>query len=956
MAEPSNPHNVEGENPEPSSPVAAEEEEEGAAGGGLPALKWTRKSFDRLMLDVQMPSEYGAVYPSEGDTGADASAGYVTMWSDFFGDCNLRLPLTVFVVEVLEWYKVHISQMSPFGMIRIRNFEFTFRALGIEPTVGDFRRFYQMTVSLGFFSFRQRDGTPKLMTPPKGMTMWKKKFFYIKAAAIVARMTFRNVTETIIAETIAVPSVKTVEWFPRLQTIESVKLTNTQLWVLRMMLMRRNKKSKPVVREKSGENAPVWRMFAPDFQGQVEKVVCADGEEEFNVIIRDNFRVPTEAALAVELPRGKGDLGALGDPDAKGVPKRQTVKGVRFRQRKISEVPVVPHLVPQAAAAGKRQVEETAAGAGGPKRRRLQSKRTVPTLKKPAVTVEPHDEGFSIFDAPESPPRATGAGATEVPSTPPVKVVPESTVRKEGIAENVATQIFDTVDSSNNLISPNEGDNLSVRFADTGKQQSDAEPQKTGAEARQHDAELQKSPAGEKGTGSSAGGAGYDGPPIQPGESELEYYYRTYTQGRSTVYHRPPWTVMQGDDISNDPSACKEILGGLGTPFEVERARAAPWELRINQLSTMLIGSSIVANAILEDYKVLGRREEEAARMRAEAEKLVKAARAGAEQLEKDRAAFEKQKQTAEWAAAAQLKQVRTLAKLLSDERKTWNEKLSNERKKWNESWAKQNDTLFYARQELTNAKAANVALGKEKAAAEAIAVKAQQAKAEALKALEEAKEAGARAAKALEEAAEKESRSSKALEEANAERIRLDKVVASLQAEVQAREVAVTDLTARVSVAEERADAAVEAKDALVFSFDQLKADREWLRTNGIARIVEAIMDAPETAAGLDLVKQRARDAGFKAGYNHCISHLNVMSIGGEIEERSGFRDTDTESLLKAAEVSFYDTSLACVEELDNCLEAADYVDRLRMLYPDAEEEEPAGGAGGDAGTSGTK
>ncbi|MFS7941934.1 hypothetical protein Hanom_Chr06g00482121 [Helianthus anomalus] len=159
---------------------------------------------------------------------------------------------------------------------------------------------------------------------------------------------------------------------------------------------------------------------------------------------------------------------------------------------------------------------------------------------------------------------------------PRVQVVPDSTVQTEGTAEKVATQIFDTVDSSNNLISPNEGDNLGLRFSDSGKQKSDAEPQKTDAEVRQHDAEPQKSSAGEKGTGSSAGGAGYDGPPIQPGESELEYYYRTYTQGRSTVYHRPPWTVMQGDDISNDPSACKEILGGMGTPFEVERARAAP--------------------------------------------------------------------------------------------------------------------------------------------------------------------------------------------------------------------------------------------------------------------------------------------------------------------------------------------------------------------------------------------
>ncbi|KAJ0565624.1 hypothetical protein HanIR_Chr06g0264671 [Helianthus annuus] len=889
MAEPSSPHNVEGDNPESSSPVVAEEEEGGAAGGGLPVLKWTKKSFDRLILDVQMPPEYGAFYPSEGDTGADAPAGYVTMWADFFGDCNLRLPLTVFVVEVLEWYK--------------RAYRWRFPMVLSNDGV------------LGFFSFRQREGSPKLMTPPKGMTKWKMKFFYIKAATIVANMTFRNVTETIISETIAVPSMKSVEWFPQLQTIESVKLSNTQLWVLRMMVTRRNKKSKPV--------------------GQVEIVVCADGEEEFNVIIRDNFRVPTEAALAVELPRGKGDLGALGDPDAKGVPKRQTVKGVRFRQKKISEVTVVPHLVPQAAAAGsqsgagKRQVEETAAGAGGPKRWRLQSKRTGPTPKKPADTVELQDKDFSIFDAPASPPHATGAGVTEEPSTPPVEVVPESTVRTEGTAEKVATQIFDTVDSSNNLIFPKEGDNLDLRFSDSVRQKSDAEAQKT-------DDEPQKSSAGVKVTGSGTGGAGYDGPLIQPGESELEYYYR----------------IPRGDDISNDPSACKEILGGLGTPFEVERARSAPRELRINQLSTMLVGNSIVANAILEDYKVLGRREEEAARLRAEAEELVKAARAGAKQLEKDRAAFEKQKQTSEWAATAQLKQVRTLAKLLSDERKSWNEKYSNERKKWNESWAKQNDNLFRARRELTNAKAANVALGKEKVAAEAIAVRAQQAEAEAVKALAEAKEAGARAAKALEEARERESHSSKALDEANAERTRLDKVVASLQAEVQAREVAVTDLTARVTAAEERANVAVEARDALTSSFNQLEADREWMRRHGIAHIVQAIMDAPETAASLDLVKQRARDAGFKAGYSRCIGHMNIMSKGGYTEERSGFHGVDTESLLDAAVASFYDTSLSCVEELDDCLEAADYVDRLRMLYADAEEEDPAGGAG----TSGTK
>ncbi|KAM0031121.1 hypothetical protein Hdeb2414_s0017g00504981 [Helianthus debilis subsp. tardiflorus] len=98
------------------------------------------------MTNIQMPREFGAIYPQESDTGADAPAGCLTLWADFFYDGNLRLPLTVFVAKVLEYYQIHISQLSPFGMFRIRNFEYTFRALGLEISVENFRRFYQLTV------------------------------------------------------------------------------------------------------------------------------------------------------------------------------------------------------------------------------------------------------------------------------------------------------------------------------------------------------------------------------------------------------------------------------------------------------------------------------------------------------------------------------------------------------------------------------------------------------------------------------------------------------------------------------------------------------------------------------------------------------------------------------------------------------------------------------------------
>ncbi|MFS7923828.1 hypothetical protein Hanom_Chr03g00265461 [Helianthus anomalus] len=79
----------------PSSPVE-ENVENVEVGDVLPILKWTIACFRALMLNVRRPEEYGARFPAEGDTTADATAGYVTLFADFFGEGNFRLPLTFF--------------------------------------------------------------------------------------------------------------------------------------------------------------------------------------------------------------------------------------------------------------------------------------------------------------------------------------------------------------------------------------------------------------------------------------------------------------------------------------------------------------------------------------------------------------------------------------------------------------------------------------------------------------------------------------------------------------------------------------------------------------------------------------------------------------------------------------------------------------------------------------------
>ncbi|KAJ0780971.1 hypothetical protein HanPI659440_Chr06g0243931 [Helianthus annuus] len=85
----------------------------------------------------------------------------------------------------------------------------------------------------------------------------------------------------------------------------------------------------------------------------------------------------------------------------------------------------------------------------------------------------------------------------------------------------------------------------------------------------------------------------------------------------------------------------------------------------------------------------------------------------------------------------------------------------------------------------------------------------------------------------------------------------------------------------------------------------------------------------------------------------------MNPLYQSKFTDERSGFQGVDTEAQYAAAIAAYNDLSIAAINDIDNCLEAEDYVDRLRLLYGDPEEEEEQAAAGsgkGDAGTSGTK
>ncbi|MFS8017233.1 hypothetical protein Hanom_Chr15g01377991 [Helianthus anomalus] len=59
---------------------------------GLPPLKWSRETFDGLIRNLKFPDGWDAWYPDEGQTAADAPAGYITLFWDFFAAGNFHLP------------------------------------------------------------------------------------------------------------------------------------------------------------------------------------------------------------------------------------------------------------------------------------------------------------------------------------------------------------------------------------------------------------------------------------------------------------------------------------------------------------------------------------------------------------------------------------------------------------------------------------------------------------------------------------------------------------------------------------------------------------------------------------------------------------------------------------------------------------------------------------------------
>ncbi|GJS75411.1 gypsy type transposase [Tanacetum coccineum] len=111
-------------------------------------------------------------------------AGKIGVYIRFFDFANFLIPLSQFLVDVLAYFHINLSQLSVIAAAKVSHFEILCRVHGYEPTVGLFRRFYVNSKNKGWMSFSKRSDTaPVCYTKPlDSLKHLNDSFFWVDSS------------------------------------------------------------------------------------------------------------------------------------------------------------------------------------------------------------------------------------------------------------------------------------------------------------------------------------------------------------------------------------------------------------------------------------------------------------------------------------------------------------------------------------------------------------------------------------------------------------------------------------------------------------------------------------------------------------------------------------------------------------------------------------------------------
>ncbi|GJX83442.1 gypsy type transposase [Tanacetum coccineum] len=147
-----------------------------------------QKGLDTLCQTFHIPDDVHLQLPSPNQTIHEMPTRKIGVYTRFFEYANFRLPLSTFLVNVLRYYRINLSQLSVIATAKVSHFEILCRVHGIEPTVGLFHCFYVNSKNKGWMSFSKcPDSDAVCYTKPlDSLKCWNDHFFWVDSFACPA--------------------------------------------------------------------------------------------------------------------------------------------------------------------------------------------------------------------------------------------------------------------------------------------------------------------------------------------------------------------------------------------------------------------------------------------------------------------------------------------------------------------------------------------------------------------------------------------------------------------------------------------------------------------------------------------------------------------------------------------------------------------------------------------------
>uniref|UniRef100_A0A251RPF2 Transposase (putative) gypsy type domain-containing protein n=1 Tax=Helianthus annuus TaxID=4232 RepID=A0A251RPF2_HELAN len=152
----------------------------------------TPRQFDKFVREYRIPLDLHPVLPSRTEVIYPFRQGKFPFYTRVCNFANYRVPFSRFLIKVLQFFRVHISQVNPFGLSRVNHFELSCRALDQKPDLNVFRYFYKFITAGDWYTFAHRENVPSPSSNERSsLKNWKDNFFWLDDRCLLEDMRWR---------------------------------------------------------------------------------------------------------------------------------------------------------------------------------------------------------------------------------------------------------------------------------------------------------------------------------------------------------------------------------------------------------------------------------------------------------------------------------------------------------------------------------------------------------------------------------------------------------------------------------------------------------------------------------------------------------------------------------------------------------------------------------------------